>query len=302
MRVTWGSRETTFSVVKNTTLQRRGSLFGAALAAALAGAAIAFVLGEAAVARSAAPGACAPWPGEPSPLPRPDDPDPVRARWAALRTAELRYRAQALEASAPLEAHRLWQRLLCFERASLELRDALDRSQPIRMHRLVLAEPGDTEYELAADPWESLGRPLAMAPPRPSKPKRTARRRIARPKPAKPEPSDALPILVTEIDYRLGRAGQDLNAARFEEALGSAQVARRLLGTTGSSPELVQRWLRLEVLEATVLVALGREDEARACAVRALARDPKLMLDERRTSPKVVSVFRAVGAQGSAGP
>lgn len=272
--VTWVPARTTFSMVENTRHQSARCILRVAIALGLAGLC---------AAGPASGESCAPWPGEPDPLPTSDAADPLLARWATLRAAELEFRARSLEASAPLEAHRLWRRLSCFQiqagEATPEIRAALERTRPVRVHRLAVVRK--KVVAKAGDPWADLARPVsvwAASKPRRKAPDRSAER-------------------VADVDVWLDRTEELVYDARFDAGLAAAAEARRRLGQLRWSEELKARWVRLEVLEATVHVARRREAEARACATRALAADPLLVLDASRTSPKVLELFEAVTAK-----
>lgn len=257
-------------MVKNTWDQCRRPLLGTALAV---------VLGIGAPGASATTAGCPPWPGEPAPLPARDDADPLRARWAELRVADLSRRARALEPTAPLEAHRLWQRLLCLGAAGDEARQGAERTRPVQVHRLEIVPAGDARAVAAADAWANLGRPVAGAAKRPSRDRGTERTRLLR-----------------AVDHWLERAEDLLADAHFDAALESAAETRARLRQIRWDRDVDARWVDLEVLEATIQVARGEEGAARDCAARALAVDPELVLDEARVSPKVVRIFQSASA------
>lgn len=239
--------------------------------------AIAVGLAGATLAGPAAAKPCAPWPGEPDPLPRRDDTDAPRARWAALRATDLASRARALEAVAPLEAHQLWQRLRCFQAEDAELREGLERTRPLRVHRLEVVS--STVPEATGDPFAALALPISQPPQEP------------------PVRVDLRIRLLGSIDRWLERTEGFVAEARFKDALAAAGETRRRLAQMRWNADLTPRWVRLEVLEATVQIARGREEEAHACAARALANDPTLLLDASGTSPKVVQLFDNVAGR-----
>jgi hypothetical protein len=78
---------------------------------------------------------CAPWPGEPRPLPRVGEGDRLLMRWAELRAEELAQQAEALEASDPIEANRVWRHVLCLDPGHEPARRGAERTQPLRVHR-----------------------------------------------------------------------------------------------------------------------------------------------------------------------
>lgn len=70
---------------------------------------------------------CTPWPGEFSPLPTVDSPDPMAAQWARLRVSELGRAAEQSERSDPVEAYRLFNRVLCLEPANADASAGIER-------------------------------------------------------------------------------------------------------------------------------------------------------------------------------
>jgi hypothetical protein len=262
-------------MVKNTWLQCRRPLLGTALSVVLG----ALVSGG--VARAAS---CPPWPGEPVPRPTRDDPDPLRARWAELHIADLARRAQALETAAPVEAHLLWRRLLCLGEGGDEARRGAERNRLVQIHHFGSVAAGDARAQSRDDLFASLEQPEAPAPkPRPPKDPRALRERLLR-----------------AVDHRLERTEDLLVDARFDAALESVVETRRRLKQIRRQQDVNDRWVHLEVLEATIQVARGEQDAAYACAVRALKVDPDLTLDPERISPKVVEVFEAAAEEGEA--
>ena len=231
-------------------------------------------------AEAPAPDPCAPWPGEPDPLPQLADADPVRARWAELRAAELADRAAALEGADPLEAHRLWLRFRCFDPGSPELRRALDRTRPVRVHRPEVERAGAGQKPELALGWQVLDQPLLFARP------------AARPSPAEAERR----LRLGEADRWIGAAEAGVRGARFDDALESAGQARSRLAQMPQRADLQARWIRLELAEATAHVARGHDADAIACAERALAHQPGLDLDASRYSPKLVRLFQSARA------
>jgi hypothetical protein len=206
------------------------------------------------IARAADPSACAPWPGEFDPLPTVADPDPLRARWAHMRAEQLGQLATRAESRDRAEAARLWQRVQCLEPGSAAASAGLERA---------------TRSELvSAPPRATPAAPVAKEEPR-EKPRPRPQRKPAEP-PA--PPSVAAPLDRTE---------QLIRAARFDDALGELE---RLRPAAARPAERA----RLEVLAATAQVAFGDDEAARASLGRALDADPKLALDERSTSPKLV--------------
>jgi hypothetical protein len=102
-----------------------------------------------------------------------------------------------------------------------------------------------------------------------------------------------------EVDALLGQADGLLRAARFEEALGRLDEARRKL-TRARGDAATSRRARLEGLAGTANVALGRDAEARQRFDSALRADPGFRLDPSTTSPKVMRAFDAARGESSA--
>jgi LysM repeat protein len=103
----------------------------------------------------------------------------------------------------------------------------------------------------------------------------------------------------TEIAALLDRCEAELRAARFEQALASAGEARDRIDARAGARDDPGR-VRLEIVSATALVALGRKDAALEALERALVADPDLELDPALTSPKVLAVFRAARGRAPA--
>ena len=112
-----------------------------------------------------------------------------------------------------------------------------------------------------------------------------------------PIPAASPPLDLGAVDATLARAESDLHAARFEEALAGASRARGMLDTVAGDPAAQGAIVRTELLTATVLIALGRDEAARESLARALDANPDLTLDPSRTSPKVVEVFEGMRAR-----
>jgi hypothetical protein len=137
---------------------------------------------------------CAAWPGEPDPLPASTDADGALARWAQLRSLELRALAER-SARDPLTADRLTRHADCLAPLRAPPPEApVPRTHlAVRVHRpgLALASQRAPVQELASvdAALASLGEPLPIArrsPPRP--PPVVAAARTA------PEPPAAEPI------------------------------------------------------------------------------------------------------------
>jgi tetratricopeptide (TPR) repeat protein len=225
---------------------------------------------------------CAPWPGEPVPLPTVSDPDDLRQRWASLRARELTEAAAALEAGAPLRAHELWRRALCFDPDSSAALAGLRRTPLVAIHTpaVVTREPA----ERPEDAWEGLSHPLLLRePPKPA-PARVARA----PKPAAPDTS--------AFDRAFRELEGHVRGAQFEAALASAEQGRSAAAKLGSHANRERR-AQLEVLAATAALALGRADDAKQSFARALDADPDLALDPVSTPPKVVRALDAARSE-----
>jgi hypothetical protein len=241
-------------------------------------------------ARAAEDG-CVPWPGEPTPLPRVDEGDEARARWAELRSREIVQRARLVEPAAGLESYQLWRRVLCLDPQNELARSGLVRTQPVRVHRPAVRWGEPRRVAATADPWSSLAVPIHVAPPRPrvveeAPARRAAERRLA----------------LERVEERLRESETSLREARFEQALEGAGQVRRQLDVLGEAGDTQALRARLEVLVASAQIALGDDAEARASFARALAADPELELDARRTSPKILRVLDAARSNAGASP
>jgi hypothetical protein len=102
-------------------------------------------------------------------------------------------------------------------------------------------------------------------------------------------------LALVELDVRAADAL--LRDARFEEALARVDPIRAALDAMQDGAGVRRLRVRTEVLAATALVALDREDAARDCFRRALAAEPALDLDPATTAPKVLRVFLAVRSE-----
>lgn len=112
-----------------------------------------------------------------------------------------------------------------------------------------------------------------------------------------PRPAARAPV-VPDLDAALDRAEQLLRDARFADARSELRRLRPRLAAGGGREQRV----RLEVLEATTLLAFGDEPAARTSLERALRADPQLELDARSTPRKVQRAFDAVRAGREASP
>jgi hypothetical protein len=231
---------------------------------------------------------CAPRPGQPSPLPRLDDADPLRARWSALRVRELADRAGALEASDPLGAHAFWIRAACLAPGSVRVSKGVTRTAPVRVYR-PWAVVGTTPLPAREDPWASLSEPVVVV--------RSGGSFVAL-----EQRNRARAVLLSEIDGWTSQVDEGVRRARFEDALEVADRVRATLDAMREDSDLPPRWARLEVLQATAELALGRSVAARASLVRALAAEPALELDPATTSPKVLQSFESIRSRRGNAP
>jgi hypothetical protein len=221
--------------------------------------AVAFAVAAGLAVPGVARATCPAWPGEFDPLPTVADSDPLRARWARLRADQLAARAAPLEQTDPIEANRLWERVLCLDPGSANARAGVDRSRATAVSR-------------AADPLPAPAPRVAAAPARAAVP--------AKPKP-RPRPS---------FDAPLGRAEELIRSARFDAALGEIDRLRPRIEAARDGVAARER-VRLEVLAATAHIAFGDERAARESFARALAADPGFAPDARSTPPKLLRVY-----------
>jgi hypothetical protein len=212
--------------------------------------------------------------------------DRLLMRWAELRTEELAQQAEALEASAPTEANRVWRHVLCLDPGHAPARSAVERTQPLRVHRPVVQIGTAAEAPAPdTDPWRALDSPVLL---------------VARaPAPARVEPApETRPASDPRtIEGWLTTAESQLEAARFEEALETAARARAGLDAIPPGQDVSPSRVRVELIEATAEAARGRDAEARACFARVLALDPAFALDARTTSPKLIRLLDAARAE-----
>jgi hypothetical protein len=213
---------------------------------------------------------CSAWPGEPNPLPSLETTDPFEAQWLSLRVAELGRLAQALEATDPVEAKRTWEHLRCLEPSHPGALAALERPPSARQPRPA--------------PPVAAGAPAAPVRAEP------------RSAPARPRPAPAASLDWSSIDLQLAQAEELVLGARFRAALEALDGLRARLGRAGAAPGSSARRARMEVLAATVHVALADPKAASTSFERALAARPDLVLDAATTSPKVLRAFEAVRA------
>ena len=240
------------------------------------------------LARVAGASSCLAWPGEPTPLPSRDDPDALRGLWAELRVQELVAAARASESAAPLSAQRLWRHVQCLDPSNRTAAAGLERTRVVAVARppiVALRKPALEPAEAVA--WTDLGAPLRVRVALPTASRKAPRR--------EPPAWDA-----RAADAAIGEAREQLQAARFEEALAAAEQAREKLAGAGAA-ERRRRDVELDVLTATAQLALGRGDPAQRSLGRALAADPELRLEPSRTPPKVLRALEQARATRRAG-
>ena len=231
-------------------------------------------------------GDCTPWPGEPRPLPRVGEGDRLRMRWAELRAEELAEHAEALEASDPIEAYRVWRHVLCLDPGQEPAHSGAERTQPLRVHRPAIQIGAEAEVPAPdTDPWRSLDAPVLLAA-RPAAPLR-----------GQPGAEARLGSGPRQIERWLTTAESQLESARFDDALETAAKARAGLEAIAPGQDVSRSRVRVELIEATAEAARGRDAEARACFARVLALDPAFALDARTTSPKLIRLLDAARAE-----
>jgi hypothetical protein len=103
--------------------------------------------------------------------------------------------------------------------------------------------------------------------------------------------SEPNPDLVA-LDRALVEVRVLLAEAHFLTTIGVAKSTSRWARELPASEGLLARRAQLQVLIATAQVALSRDDRARESLRLAVELDPKLVLAEPTTSPKLVRVFR----------
>lgn len=210
---------------------------------------------------------CEAWPGEFSPLPTVDSTDPFAAHWAQLRVRELSGLAAELEPSDRIEAHRLWQRILCLDPDDEAALAGIVRTEPqVVVQQSTLSEPTAKDDTPSSSPPEA---------------------------PAANSGRIGGPPTLGSLDRDLARTQELIFDARFRDSLQAVDDVRRSLRGTVPAPEVRQRLAAFEILAATAWVALREDEEARASFERALAQDPALELDRSTTPPKVQRAFRA---------
>ncbi len=231
-----------------------------------------FALGPA--PRVLAESPCTAWAGEFDPLPTVADADPLRARWARMRVDQLSALATRAESHDRGEAGRLWERVRCLEPDSSAAAAGIERTRAAAVSE---APPRPAPEPAVRETPKPRPRSEARAAPKPE-PRKTGPSAARKPEPA---PEIATP---PSVAAPLDRTEKMIRAARFDDALGELERLR-------SEARRPEERARLEVLAATAQVAFGDETAARKSIERALRADPKLALDERTTSPKLLRVF-----------
>ena len=230
---------------------------------------------------------CAAWPGEPHPLPRVGEGEPLLARWAVLRAQELTRHAEAIQAEAPVAAHRVWRHVLCLDPADPAARAGVLRSRPLRVHRPeIRVGPAAAADEAYTDLWKSLDAPLAFAARAPAPSGDVSEADFV-----------ARAAALEQIDGWLAAGEAQVAGARFEAALANAARARARVEALPPGRDLPRRRVRLELIEATAEAARGRDEAARACFGRLLALEPGFAFDARTTSPKLLRLLDAARAE-----
>jgi hypothetical protein len=279
--------------------RRRGARGVAALGVALAAGVAAAPPADAAD--------CASWPGEPRPLPTAASDDAIDALWARSRARELAAAAEWLEGQgAEAAAHLVWEHAACLEPERPDFGAARARTAALRLHRpTVLRVP--ERLLPASEPSEvhalrALAEPVLVASRAPleTAAESAAPVGIVRLPPAAADVATAPPEPgpLVAVDRELDGVQELVRTARFEEALARLEGVRKDLGAFDAESGAPARSARLELLTGTAQLALGREDDARASFVRALAADATLRLDPATTSPKVVTLFEEVRGAG----
>ena len=93
------------------------------------------------------------------------------------------------------------------------------------------------------------------------------------------------------VDRILNEVEDLVRNAHFHTAIGVARTARGWDADRPTDPTLRSRRARLHVLAATAHIALNQAASARQSLRRALALNPRLLLDEATTSPKLLAVL-----------
>lgn len=153
--------------------------------------------------------------------------------------------------------------------------------------RLVVPAAPRAEASAPATSQSAASPPAPIATP-------AARPAVSSAPPAALAPSEREYVCV---DAWIDEGQTFLRGARYEEAIESAQKARAALEPL-DGPAARARSARLEILSGSAEVALGRTGDAHASFSRALAAEPKLVLDEATTSPKVVRAFEETRKTG----
>ena len=231
----------------------------------------------------AAERSCEAWPGEIEPLPTISDPDPFAAQWARLRATELARLAVALEPESPAEAYRLWVHTECLVPQS----SAATRAAEIEPRFLVTRRPQPARPDRPREAPPVQPTRVAVAPPEKTSAKN--------PTVGAPQRAAAARDFV-RFDSGLAAAEESLRRARFREVVRTTDQLRSELESSPADGGVRQRRVRIEVLAATALVALGQPDRAAEGFARALTADPDLVLDPRTTSPKIRSLLEKVRA------
>jgi hypothetical protein len=218
---------------------------------------------------------CSAWPGEPEPLPQLGGTDEFLERWTRLRRDELRGLALLLEASDPVEAHRLWLHAACLAPGDTEIAAGLARSAPSVVHPIAV-EVGDAPRPARRS---TLGAAFGVL-----------ESSVRIPAPIEYDP-DLGSFDFQPVDAQIEAASAHLRQARFHSAADLADLSRARLARLSPAPVVRERRARIELVAATARVALGDVDEARSCLERALDADPALRLDSSSAPPKLLRLL-----------
>jgi hypothetical protein len=104
------------------------------------------------------------------------------------------------------------------------------------------------------------------------------------------------------LDHAISEVSDLLAEAHFQTARSVAEATLYAAGPQAGPTSLAGPRSRLHVLLATAHVALGERDLARLNLERAIRLDPKLTLDPRTTSPKLVAVLRELRPERTESP
>ncbi|MCZ6463772.1 MAG: hypothetical protein O7A09_05500 [Proteobacteria bacterium] len=107
---------------------------------------------------------------------------------------------------------------------------------------------------------------------------------------------------LADVDRELDEIEDLVRDAHFRSALSVASSTRALLDELEPGAAVDTLRVRLEVLSATALIALGRTSDARVRLAHAVRANPELQLDEQTTSPKVIRALDSLREQPERSP